>query len=113
MADVALVPKGDVLKRDDRVAANDARQPAQPLARDRVAFVRHGRAAFLAFAEIFFNLEDFGPLEVTKLRRPAIDARGDDGERAQKFGVAIALDDLGGKRGRFYPEPLANFSLNL
>src|SRR5207245_273242 len=62
--------------------------------------------------EIFFNLENFGPLQVTKLRRPAINARGDDGERAQKFGVAIALDDLGGKGGRFDPEPFANFSFN-
>src|ERR1043166_2449863 len=112
MADVALVPERDVLERDDRVAADDAGKSAQTLARDRVSLVRHGRTAFLAFAEIFFHLENFGVLEVTKLGRPTIDARSDHGERAQKLGVTIALNNLGGQRGGFDPEAFANFSLN-
>src|ERR1051325_500139 len=112
MADVALVPEGDVLKGDNRIAADDAGEAAETLARDRVAFVRHGRTAFLAFAEIFFDLENFGALEVTKFRRPTIDARSDHGERAQKLGVTIALNNLSRKRGGFDPEAFANFSLN-
>src|ERR1044071_2692153 len=101
MADVTLVPERDVLERNQRVAANNAGETAQPLARDRVALVRHGRAAFLAFAEIFFDLENFSALKMTKLGRPAINARGDDGERAEEFGVSIALDNLSGERGGF------------
>ena len=108
MADVALVPERDVLQRGDGIAANDPRETAQAFAGDRVALVRHRRTAFLPVAEKFFHFENFGPLQMTELGRPAIDARGDQRERGQKFRVPVALDDLGRKRRRFQAELLAD-----
>src|SRR5438132_2541147 len=88
MAYIALVPKRDVFKRHHRVTANHARESTQSLARYRVAFVRHGRAPFLAFAKIFLHFENFSPLKMTKFCCPAIDAGSDHGQRRHKFGVA-------------------------
>ncbi len=112
MADVALVPKRHILQRDDRVAANHARQAAQTLTRNWVAFVRHGRATFLPFAKKFFHFENFRPLKVTELSRPAIDAGGEHGQRRHEFRMAIALNDLSRKRRRLQPEVLANGALD-
>ena len=94
MTDIALVPERHVLKRHDCVAANHAGQAAQTLVCDRVAFVRHGGAAFLAFAEKFFDFENFGALKMPKFGRPAIDARGNYCERSHEFRVSVALHDL-------------------
>src|SRR5439155_2483228 len=94
MAYIALVPKRDVFKRHHRVTANHARESTQSLARYRVAFVRHGRAPFLAFAKIFLHFENFSPLKMTKFCCPAIDTGSDHGQRRHKFGVAVALHDL-------------------
>ena len=72
---------------------------ASPLKRsagDRIAFVRHGRAAFLARTEEFLRFQYFGALQMPELRRPAIDARGDERKGGGEFRVTIALDDLGG-----------------
>src|SRR6266480_2183095 len=106
MTDIALVPERHVLKRHDCVAANHAGQSAQPLVCDRVAFVRHGGAAFLAFAEKFFYFEHFSPLEMAEFRGPAIDARADDGESRHKLCVTVALHDLRRKRRGFQSELL-------
>src|SRR5262249_27748581 len=95
VADVAFVPQSDVLQGDDRIPANNARQAAQPFAGNRVALMWHRRTAFLAFAEEFFNLENLGPLEMTKLGGPSIDARSNHGKRSHKLGMPIALHDLG------------------
>jgi hypothetical protein len=63
--------------------------------------VRHGRAAFLAFAEKFFYFEYFGPLEMPKFRRPAINTRRDERESGHKLCVPVALHDLRRKRRGF------------
>ena len=70
--------------------------------------MRHGRAPLLAFGEELLHLEHFGPLEVTKLRRPAIDARRDQRQRRAKLRVAIALDDLRGDVRGLQSELLTN-----
>src|SRR5205809_449956 len=84
-ANVPLVPESHVLQRNNRVTANDTRQTAQSLTRDRIAFMRHGGTAFLAFAKEFFHFEHFGTLEMPKFRSPTIDARRDDSQRRHKF----------------------------
>src|SRR5438132_7407459 len=100
MTDVALVPKGHIFQRHSCISANDPRQTAQPLVRDRVALVWHCRAAFLPFPKKFFQFENFSPLKMTKLSRPTVYARSDQRERGTEFGVPIPLHDLCGKRGR-------------
>src|SRR5215469_16045038 len=97
MADIAFVPQSHVLQRDGRIPANNARQATQPLIGNRVPLMRHRRAAFLAFTEKFFDLENFGPLEMTKLRSPSIDARSNHGKCSHKLGMPIALHDLSRK----------------
>src|SRR5438067_8702507 len=112
MTDVALVPERHVLQRNNCVPANDARQTAQTLARDWIALVRHGRAAFLAFAKKFFDLQNFSALEMTKFCRPTIDTGGDDSERRHEFGMTITLHDLSRECCRFQSELFANRALN-
>ena len=89
------MPQRHVLQRNNRVSANDARQATQALVCNRIAFVRHRGAAFLAFAEKFFHFENFSALEVPKLGRPTIDTGRDHSERSHKFRMPIALHDLG------------------
>src|SRR5437773_731948 len=101
MTDVALVPKGHIFQRHNCISANDPRQTAQPLVRDRVALVWHCRAAFLPFPKKFFQFENFSPLKMTKLSRPTVDARSNKRERSTKLRVAVPLHDLRGKSYRF------------
>ena len=68
------MPQRHVFKRRLRIGAHHARQPADLLAGDRIAFVRHGRAALLLLAEILFGLADFGPLQVPDLERDLVAA---------------------------------------
>ena len=74
MTNIALVPQRDVLQCRNRVSPDDACQTTQPLARDRISFMRHGGTAFLPFSEKFFHFENFRALKMTKLGCPAIDA---------------------------------------
>ena len=112
MADVAFVPERHVFQRDDSVAANHARQSAQSFASDRISLVRHGGASLLSFAKKFFHLQHFRALQMPELGRPTIDARRNQRERGQKFGVPIALHDLRRKRRGLETEFLANRSFN-
>ena len=73
--DVALVPQRDVLERHLGVAAQDAREPADALADDRVALVRHRARALLALAERLLDLAHLGALQVADLGREALQAR--------------------------------------
>jgi hypothetical protein len=65
VADVALVPEGDVFQRRHRVAAQHAREAGEAFPRDGVALVRHGAAAFLTFGRLF-SFENFGALQVAE-----------------------------------------------
>jgi hypothetical protein len=62
MRDVALVPEGDVLQTDLRVAAKQSRHAGHPLRENRVSLVRHRRGALLAFSELLHDLRDLRPL---------------------------------------------------
>ena len=112
MTDVTLVPKRDVLHRCHRVPAHDSSQPTQPLPGNWIAFVRHGRAPLLAFAEKFFHFQNFSALKVSEFGSPAVDRRCDQCQGRQKFSVAIALHDLGRDCSRTQPEFLANLALD-
>ena len=98
MGNVALVPERDVFQRGHGVAADHAGEAAEFFAGDGVALVRHGGAAFLSGGKILLHLEHLGALEVAKLRGPAVDGRRDEREHGLELRVAVALDDLRGKR---------------
>ena len=72
MADIAFVPKGNILECCSHVSPNHPRQAAQAFTGDRIAFVRHRRAALLARGKMLLNFENLGPLEMAKLCRPTI-----------------------------------------
>src|SRR5438477_4808752 len=112
MTDVTLVPECDVLQGNNRVPANDASQSAQSLVCNRIPFMRHRGAAFLALAEKLFHFQNFGALKMPKFRRPAINTRCDNGERGHKFGVPVALNNLRRKRRRFQSKFLAHYTLD-
>ena len=100
MADVALVPEGDVFQRGHGIAAQHASEAGEAFPGDGIALVRHGAAAFLAFGERLLGFEHFGALQMAELDGPTLDARADEGERVHELGVDVALDDLRGDRGR-------------
>ena len=88
---------------------------ARPLSRSAVIGLRLCGMAELPFwpgAEVFFHFQHLGPLQMAQLRRPAIDARGDQRQGRGKFRVPIALDDLGRKHRRLEPELLADALLD-
>ena len=111
--DVALVPESDVLEADLRGGADDAREAADPLRDDRVALVRHRRRALLSLAERLLHLAHLGAGEVADLGREPVERRGDERERGEELGVAVARDDLRRDRLRLETEPLAGDSLQL
>ena len=112
--DVALVPERHVLEPDERVAADDARQPADPLGR------RSGSACAAS------PTSPSGRGRTAPRPRAPRCARG-GGARARSararrrasasafsdLGVAVALQDLRRARRRLEPEPLAGDPLHL
>ena len=94
VADVALVPEGDVLHAHERVAAQHAGAAGHALAEDRVALVGHGRGPLLALAERLLGLAHLGALQVAHLGGELLDAGADDGDGGEERGVAVALHDL-------------------
>ena len=107
------MPEGDIFKGGHGISANDAGEAAQAFAGDGIALVRHGAAAFLSLAEILLHLEHLGALQVAEFRRPAIDAGSDECEIGHELRMAVALQDLGGKRGGLEIQALANDPLDL
>ena len=99
---------GDVFKRRLRVGAHDAGQAADLFQRDRVALVRHGGGALLLFAEELFGFADFGALQVADFGGDLVERAGDDGQRGDVGGVAVALDHLRRDGGGFQSQPLAD-----
>ena len=103
MRNVAFVPERDVLERRRYISAHHARQPDQVFRQHRIALVRHGRRAFLAFGEILLRLQNLGALQMADLGRQPLDRAGDHAERGEVHGMAIARNDLGGDR--LHPQP--------
>src|SRR2546421_12028935 len=112
MADIALVPQCDILKRHNRISPNYASQTAQSFAGNWVSLVRHRRAAFLSLPEKFFHFENFWSLQMAKLGCPTIDARSDHGQRSHEFCMPIALHDLGRECGRLQTKLFADRTLD-
>ena len=77
-----------------RVGADDAGQAADLLAGHGIALVRHGGGALLLFAEELFGFADFGALQVADFGGDLVERGGDDRERGEIVGVAVALDHL-------------------
>src|SRR5438045_8551845 len=113
MGDVALVPEGDVLQADERVAAHDPREPADALGDDRIPLVRHRRRSLLAAAEPLLHLGDLRTREVADLECELVERGGEDRERREELGVAVALHDLRRARCGLETEPLARDPLDL
>lgn len=113
VADITLMPEGDILHGGLGIAPKNTRKAAKALAGDRVAFVRHGRASLLAFGESLLNFQDLGALEVTELGRPAIDGATDQGDRCHEFGVTVTLNDLRGDIRRLKAKLFADELLDL
>ena len=102
------MPERHVFQGGQGVAAQDAGQTGDAFAGDGVALVGHGRGAFLAGVEIFFRFPDVGALQVADLGGEFVEGAADDRQRRQKFGVPVALDDLGGQPGGFQAHLLAD-----
>ncbi len=108
MADIPLVPEGNVLHGCQAIRPDQPRQSGEILRGDGIAFVRHGGGSLLSFGEKFFGFKDLGPLEVPQLHREFFHGRGDDGQSGEKFGMVVPLDDLRGDGSRLEPQPLAD-----
>ncbi len=96
-----------------RVRPHHPRDPADALGRDRVALVRHRRRALLTAAERLLHLAHLGARQMADLGREAVERRGEQRERREQLGVAVALQDLGRARSRLEAEPLARDALHL
>ena len=103
------MPQGDILKSCLRVGAHHPRQSADLLAGHGIALVRHGRRAFLLFAEKFLGLADFGALQVADFGRDLVERGGDHRQRRQIMRVPVALDHLRRNRRRLQSQPRADF----
>ncbi len=105
MRDVALVPERHVLQRRQRIGAHHARQAGEVLRQHRIALVRHGRGALLPLGEELLRLQHLGALQMADFGGQPLDRGGDDAERGEIHGVAVARDDLG--RDRLDCRPMA------
>ena len=90
------------------VAAHHAREAGDVLEAPGVALVRHRRGALLARAELLLDLAHLGARQVAELDGDLLEARGDQRERVDERGVAVALHDLGGRRLEADAEPRAH-----
>jgi hypothetical protein len=99
-------------QRGKGVAAEHAGEAGEALPGDGIALVWHGAAAFLALGEGFLGFEHLGALEVAEFDGPTLDARANEGKCGLKFGMDVALDNLGGNRRRLQAEPFADCGFN-
>ena len=112
MADVALVPQGNVVKRHLGVRLHHARKAAHTFSSDGVALVGHGRRSLLPLGKRLFRLDDVGLLQQAHLHGDGFQGGSGNGERGHYLGVAVARQNLGGKRVGRKAELLADVLLN-
>ena len=113
MADVALVPEGDVLHGGEAVCPDQSGQATEVLRDDRVALVRHGGGALLARRERLLGLQHFCPLQVADLGRELLDAAREQGQGREVRRVPVALDHLVGCGRRLEPQLLTDIGFNV
>src|ERR1043166_3921866 len=94
MRDVALVPERHVFQRRHDIGAHHAGEPGEVLAQDRIALVRHGGGALLAFREILLGLQHFAALQMADLGGQPLERARGDGEGREIGGVAVARNHL-------------------
>src|SRR5258708_17721952 len=56
--------------------------------------MRHSRTPFLTRTEVLFEFAHFRSLQMAELRRPAVDAGGDERQSCAEFRMTTALNDL-------------------
>ena len=98
MADIALMPQGDVFKGRQGIAPQQAGRAAHVFQLPRVALVGHGRGALLTGAERLFDFQDFGALQVAQLGRNPFQRAADQGQGREEGRVTVAGHNLGGNR---------------
>jgi len=105
---IALVPQRDIFEGGCGIRAHHAGQAANLLARDRIAFVRHGRAAALFAAEGLFHFAHLGALQVADFEGNALERGRQNREGGEILRVTVAFNDLRSNRCRGQAEPPAN-----
>src|SRR6476660_10484335 len=95
MGDIAFVPQGDVLKTGLSIGAHHSRQAADLLKVDGVAFVGHGRGAFLLFTEVLLSFTNFGALQMPDFSSDLVERTGYDSQGGQIVCMPVALNHLG------------------
>ncbi len=71
--------------------------------------MRHGRRAFLLFAEELFGFTNFGALQMADFGGDLVQRGGDHRQRGHVKSVPVALNDLRRNRGYLQAQPLADF----
>ncbi|CAI8396450.1 MAG: Uncharacterised protein [Cyanobium sp. ARS6] len=66
------MPERHIFQGSDDIAAQNPGQAADAFTADRVALVRHGRAAFLPLGKAFFHLEHISALQVADFSGEAV-----------------------------------------
>src|SRR5581483_114840 len=94
MRDIAFMPQRDVFQSDDAVGAHYARHATDALGKNWIALMRHRARSLLPTFEFLLSFANFCALPVTNLQSELIERRGDDRQRAKKFGVVVTLNDL-------------------
>ena len=115
MRNVALVPERHILQGRARVRAQQARQPAQVLRKNRVLLVGHGGRALLSSTECLHRLTHLGSLPVPDGERDTLHRSAQPGQSHEVARVAIARHDLGGNHLRVQTQGAqgANFDLRV
>src|SRR5579872_5465086 len=74
--------------------------------------MRHSGGTLLSFRKILLSLKDFGALEVANLGCELLQGRSNDREHGKKISMPVSLQGLGGNKGWFQPQTLADIALN-
>ena len=88
-------------------------EPADALGDDRITLVRQRRGALLTATERLLHLAHLGACEMTDLGREPVERRGDEGQRREQLGMAVALEDLRRASAWLEAQPLAGDPFDL
>ena len=88
------MPQRDIFHRRGHRATDHTGKSRQIFGQDRVAFVRHGRTAFLTWREIFLRLQHFGALQMTNLYGEPFYGRCNNAQNCKKHGMPVTWDNL-------------------
>ena len=92
--DIAFVPERYVLESSNCVTAHQSSESGNAFGFVRIALVRHGRTALVAFAETLFGFRNFAALQVANFHGDLLECRCHNGKHRKEERVAISLDHL-------------------